>query len=220
MRSFFTTTFLAAAGLLSVITLSAQNNHSANTGALRTIDIQTNSTSCFGEGNGSVYAQSAKANWNMDIYRNGSLFSSCAVANRDTFIHDLPMGCYTFIYMNGASRDTISKIISAPPNIISMCRVHYLDLPGQNAVSFINLSAGAVSFDWDFGDGEHSAEISPRHVYAIPGTYTVALTARNLNNCSSVSSYTVIVTDTEETGSAPAYNNGANALLPNGSSVR
>ncbi len=33
-----------------------------------------------------------------------------------------------------------------------------------------------VSYDWDFGDGTTGAGIAPSHVYAVRGTYTVALT--------------------------------------------
>ncbi len=35
---------------------------------------------------------------------------------------------------------------------------------------------GTVAYDWDFGDGsDHSAEMSPSHVYAAAGTYTYTL---------------------------------------------
>jgi hypothetical protein len=37
-------------------------------------------------------------------------------------------------------------------------------------------SAGALTFDWDFGDGATSTVASPSHVYTQPGLYTVALT--------------------------------------------
>ena len=44
-------------------------------------------------------------------------------------------------------------------------------------VSFSDLSSGAVSsWSWSFGDGGRSSAQSPSHQYAVPGTYTVALT--------------------------------------------
>jgi PKD repeat protein len=38
-------------------------------------------------------------------------------------------------------------------------------------------SGGAVSWQWDFGDGSVSTQQNPTHVYAEPGKYTVSLTA-------------------------------------------
>lgn len=45
-------------------------------------------------------------------------------------------------------------------------------------VAFTNTSANATSYVWDFGDGTGtSIEESPSYTYALPGTYTVKLTA-------------------------------------------
>jgi gliding motility-associated-like protein len=45
-------------------------------------------------------------------------------------------------------------------------------------VSFTNLSTGASSYQWNFGDGSVvSGDVSPTHYYANPGIYTVSLTA-------------------------------------------
>ena len=43
--------------------------------------------------------------------------------------------------------------------------------------TFSNTSANAVSYEWNFGDGNTSTEESPTHVYATPDVYTVTLTA-------------------------------------------
>ena len=44
-------------------------------------------------------------------------------------------------------------------------------------VSFSNLSSGATSYAWDFGDGNTSTAASPANTYTNPGSYTVSLTA-------------------------------------------
>jgi len=44
-------------------------------------------------------------------------------------------------------------------------------------VSFTNLSSGAASFDWDFGDGHTSTGVNPVNTYSNAATYTVRLVA-------------------------------------------
>jgi PKD repeat protein len=186
--------------LSTILLLTASLSTHATPGNASPIQIETYSASCAGEANGSFSGHSATANWTLGVYYNGTLINSIAVAGCDTVVHGYRSGCYTFAYTaNDGASASVSTVLSAPDQIISLCRVHYLDR--ENMVSFINLSAGAVKFDWDFGDGgEHSAEISPVHAYSTPGTYTVTLTAYNLNGCSSVSTYTVVVASAQETG--------------------
>ena len=57
--------------------------------------------------------------------------------------------------------------------------------------TFTNSSTGAISYEWDFGDGNMSTEESPTHVYATHGIYTVTLTATNDNNLSAELSRTI-----------------------------
>jgi PKD repeat protein len=64
-------------------------------------------------------------------------------------------------------------------------------LVSSNIVSFTNVSTGATSFSWSFGDGSSSTSASPTHTYATDGVYTVVLTASN--NCGS-STFTQTVT--------------------------
>lgn len=51
--------------------------------------------------------------------------------------------------------------------------------PVDLTVQFSNLSTGATSYVWHFGDNNTSAEFEPSHTYAEPGSYTVALIGRN-----------------------------------------
>ena len=52
-----------------------------------------------------------------------------------------------------------------------------------DAVKLLNLSKGATSYSWDFGDGKTSDEEEPEHVYELPGVYDITLTAINEFGC-------------------------------------
>jgi len=64
-------------------------------------------------------------------------------------------------------------------------------------VSFTNFSQNAVSYSWDFGDGETSTEENPTHVYAGADSYTVTLTATNDADVSATFDETIEITDPE-----------------------
>ena len=56
--------------------------------------------------------------------------------------------------------------------------------PQENtATQFTNLSLGAITYLWHFGDGDSSTEINPSHLYIATGTYDVCLTATNSAGC-------------------------------------
>jgi subtilisin family serine protease len=62
-----------------------------------------------------------------------------------------------------------------------------INISDGSSVYFNNLSSGATTYDWDFGDGNVSNQQSPTHTYYEPGTYTVILWASGNDNCSSAS---------------------------------
>lgn len=60
-------------------------------------------------------------------------------------------------------------------------------------VTTTNLSTGATSFNWDFGNGFNSLQQSPTQSYTNSGTYTITLIASTLNNCKDTTQQTVTV---------------------------
>jgi PKD repeat protein len=170
--------------------------------------VQTSAETCPGSANGLVRAFSTSVNWSLTIYRNDELLNTVSVAGDDTIITNLSIGCYRFIYQaENGYKDTVSKIITSPSAVVSNFTVSYPQRAADYNADFMNKSSGAYSFDWDFGDGEHSAEISPEHIYSAPGTYTVTLTSTNIYGCSSSSSYTITVNGDQRMGNtmeAPA----------------
>ena len=50
-------------------------------------------------------------------------------------------------------------------------------------LTFNNVSSGAVSYVWSFGDGNTSTSIAPTHTYSTLGTYTIKLVTTNISGC-------------------------------------
>ncbi len=49
--------------------------------------------------------------------------------------------------------------------------------------NFSNQSSGAISYSWNFGDGNHSNAVNPKHVYRSAETFNVSLTATSDLGC-------------------------------------
>ncbi len=75
-------------------------------------------------------------------------------------------------------------------------------------VAFTNFSQNAVSYSWNFGDGNTSTDEDPVHTYAEADTYTVVLTATGEDGTTDTFEEDVTITDPNE----------ATALLHGGSS--
>jgi gliding motility-associated-like protein len=86
---------------------------------------------------------------------------------------------------NGCTTDAIANIIvHYPPDV-------YFDILNMNlttsdpATGFDNLTTGAVSYDWDFGDQYSSQEFEPNHEFPDDGAgeYAITLTAYSDFGC-------------------------------------
>ncbi len=71
-------------------------------------------------------------------------------------------------------------------------------------VNFIDMSTGATSWLWDFGDTETSTAQNPNHIYTDSGTYTVTLTVTNACG-SDIATKIDYITVTEPQGPSVAY---------------
>ena len=64
--------------------------------------------------------------------------------------------------------------------------------PGET-VDFLNLSSGADTYHWDFGDGQTSTEEAPSHTFDEPGTYEISLFAEDSHGCLTSDSTSITV---------------------------
>jgi PKD repeat protein len=60
-------------------------------------------------------------------------------------------------------------------------------------VDFANLSTGASTYEWNFGNGDFSSDENPSTLYGAAGTYTVTLTVTSPLGCTDVATETVII---------------------------
>ncbi len=132
----------------------------------------------FGDGGGST-SQNPNHQYNVDT--SGTI---------DPFDVEL------IAYYNGCP-DTIDiqdMIIVQGP--IPDFRIVY-NCPNPYSVAFTNLSGGATSYSWDFGDASApSTQTDPSHVYASRGNYTVLLSATSsVSGCTVDTVYQVSVTE-------------------------
>jgi len=128
--------------------------------------------------------------WNLS---NGQTLSGC----NPNYTFNQP-GCYDVTFtssLNGCSSSVNASqyiciennpiaLFTANPNMIS---------PDNSSVHFFNLSSGATSYQWNFGDDESSIEVSPSHVYDVnEGDYSVTLLATSPLGCTSEYTLTII----------------------------
>ena len=79
-------------------------------------------------------------------------------------------------------------------------------------INFNNSTTGAATYAWNFGDGNTSTVVSPSHLYAVEGTYSVLLTATSAEGCSA-SKYAasmVIIKSTPQ----PAFSASRTSVCP------
>ena len=92
-----------------------------------------------------------------------------------TLVASNPTAC------NGA--DTVTKTLYVAPLPVADFSFTPITPEPNMPTVFQNLSTGAVSYVWDFGDGSGSNEEHPRHQYLRTGTYRTCLTATSRLGC-------------------------------------
>jgi gliding motility-associated-like protein len=88
-------------------------------------------------------------------------------------------GCYSHL-----EKDSLVQVVNKP-TVNFVATDTFACTPPLN-VSFINLSTGAsdLTYKWNYGNGQSSADISNSSVYSTTGNYNVTLKATDLYGCS------------------------------------
>ena len=147
--------------------------------------------------NTSTGIDAAGANYNW--YLNGSFFDNSSGLSAPNTSTISAVGSYTYMMIAhgpAGCRDTaIVTVIIRPIPVANFTFTPDNQCAGTT-VSFSNTSTGTGAFTtyaWNFGDAGTSTAVSPTHVYAAGGSYTVSLTVTNGAGCSSTISHVVTV---------------------------
>lgn len=82
---------------------------------------------------------------------------------------------------NNCSGNASSVITVDPTPLVSFTADTMVACSTPFTVNFTNTTSGASTYSWNFGDGNSSTQQNPTHTYLSSGTYTVTLSAVNLN---------------------------------------
>ena len=87
--------------------------------------------------------------------------------------------------------DTVQVIVTPQP-VVTFAPSSQQAFTGET-ITFNNTTTNGSTYAWNFGDGTTSTVANPTHVYNLPGTYQVQLTATSAGQCVSSSRLTIEV---------------------------
>lgn len=98
-----------------------------------------------------------------------------------------------------SSNNCNTGLVKFQMNLLNTLARANLSVPSRTGcapftVGFMNYSANAVDYYWDFGDGNSSTAVNPSHTYFAAGTYTVLLIAKDSTTCNMIDTTSLILT--------------------------
>jgi len=96
------------------------------------------------------------------------------------------VGTYTVLLVNnyGYCSDSATRTIKVLPRpVANFNATNTTKCQPTLTVNFQNLSTNAISWNWDFGDGNTSTQQNPSHTYTNYGTFNVTLIVTNTSGC-------------------------------------
>ena len=103
---------------------------------------------------------------------------SSSTEENPTVTYEQP-GTYTVTLTVSNSAGSNSYTLTDYITVVTVPEAGFSASANFDTVSFTNSSAGANSYEWNFGDGTNSTEENPTHIYGADGVYTVMLIATN-----------------------------------------
>lgn len=113
------------------------------------------------------------------VNENGDALISGTNANGTIDLNALAPGTYTVNLEHDGYTVTQDITVAGVPLVDANATVSDASVIEGEVINFNNMSDGATSYTWNFGDGNTSTDVNPAYSYNTEGIYTVTLTATN-----------------------------------------
>jgi PKD repeat protein len=154
---------------------------------------------------GSVMIENAgNTDWNIEITDNNNsvLVSNSSNSNTNNFGSLLPGNYSVSVESKGIIDEfgfTINPAVNLTSDFILIQDTIYINNGGN--INIINNSQNAMSYYWDFDDGNSSNNLNPTYAYSSIGNYNITLYSDN-NNCTSSSTKQITVLQSQNIATA------------------
>ncbi|MEZ5171985.1 MAG: gliding motility-associated C-terminal domain-containing protein [Bacteroidia bacterium] len=140
---------------------------------------------CYGEDGfasiGGVHGGEYLITWRQDVYGMNTDLPGLSSNTYQAVISDTSSGCSVDTSLTIPGYPLVQALFVSSPNVDC--------IPfDQDSIRFIDLSTGAFSGSWNFGDGAiipYTPGTNPAHDYSTHGQYQVVLEVSDTNGCSS-----------------------------------
>ncbi len=93
----------------------------------------------------------------------------------------------------GCSSSSEAVVISSFPSPVAQFTASAIEIDEDDPIDFTDQSTNAVSWFWDFGDGNNSTEQNPTHTYTTGDSYEVTLIVTSADGCAATAVLTIEV---------------------------
>lgn len=144
------------------------------------LQVSTTDQTCAGNDGALALIQLGSTEWDYTLVdANGTIVDANAQLNGTQVAGMLAAGTYQIV-LNHSSGHTVTRNITITGVDAVTAELESVLIANiGEIISFGNISTGATTYTWDFGDGNTSSSFAPAHAYAQAGVYTVTLTASN-----------------------------------------
>lgn len=160
------------------------------------IDIEFSKNTCFGSNDGSAKVIGS-GNGTHDYIWTDTKGDTILAQKNHAGWSEIPIlkagNYYVTVSDNALCGDMGTEIIIEDGDLV-ISSFSYQNTQQAGEVSFSNTSIDALSYEWNFGDGDSSLVTSPTHVYKSNDTFEVSLIA-NRESCSDTSVQTIEIDD-------------------------
>ena len=143
--------------------------------------------------------------------------TSTSAAPSHTYTQPGTYAVHLVVTTNNGCKDSLTQsVVVAPMPNMSIAVNNIVQCFHANSVAFTNsstIATGTMNWAWNFGDGATSAQYSPTHSYATPGTYNVVVTATSDKGCVDTRNFSVVINPQPVVSFSP--NTGTQCLLNN-----